>query len=78
MSNFALRIPEDLKAEASALATSSGQSLNQFINNALTSKVAVQKEAERYFAHRAARSDGKGRKILDRAGKGNKPRSDDV
>ena len=77
MANFALRIPDDLKAEASELAAASGQSLNQLIANALASKVAADKAANRYFAARKAKATGKAQEILKKSGVGNPPRSGD-
>lgn len=78
MGNFALRLPDDLKAEATALANASGQSLNQLITNALSSKVSADKAATRYFEAKSRSATGKAKAILDRAGVGNEPRPDDT
>ncbi len=78
MANFALRIPDDLKAEATDLARATGQSLNQLIANALSSKVAADKAAKRYFEGRGKNSAESAQSILARAGVGNSPRPDDV
>lgn len=78
MSGFPLRLPEDLKQQASAQAEAAGVSLNQYIATALAARVGAQAEAGRYFATRAARAvPGRARAILDRAGRGNPPRPDD-
>ncbi len=78
MSTFPLRLPEDLKAEASAQAACAGVSLNQYIAVALASRVGAQAEAERYFSQRAARAvPGRAKTILARAGKRAKPRPED-
>jgi len=76
MSNFALRLPDDLKEDAAELAKETGVSLNQFITNSLVGKVAAQKEASRFFKARAGRVAGgteRLREILVRAGAGNPP-----
>jgi hypothetical protein len=79
MSNFALRLPEDLKDEAARQADSLGISLNQFVVAALASRVGAQAEAARYFAARAARvQPGTAKAILARVGQGVSPRPDDV
>jgi len=78
MTVFALRLPEDLKAEAAAQAEKAGLSLNQYIATALAARVGAQAEAERYFAVRGARAKpGEAIEILKRAGAGNPPRDDD-
>ena len=78
MSVFALRLPDDLKAEAAAQAEKAGLSLNQYIASALSARVGAQAEAERYFALRSSRTEpGEALKILERAGLGNLPREDD-
>ncbi|HEY0833638.1 MAG TPA: toxin-antitoxin system HicB family antitoxin [Azospirillum sp.] len=78
MSTFPLRIPDDLKKEASAQAEAAGVSLNQYIATALASRVGAQAEAERYFAARGARAvRGQAKAILARSGRGNPPRDDD-
>ncbi|OYQ33531.1 toxin-antitoxin system HicB family antitoxin [Niveispirillum lacus] len=78
MSSFPLRIPDDLKAEATRLAEMTGVSLNQYVATALASRVGAQVEAERYFAARGARAvPGRAKEILARSGVGNQPRDDD-
>jgi len=78
MSVFALRLPEDLKAQAAEQAEKAGLSLNQYIASALSARVGAQAEAERYFALRGARAKpGEALRILDRAGVNNTPRDDD-
>lgn len=78
MSTFPLRIPDDLKKEASVQAEAAGVSLNQYIATALASRVGAQAEAERYFAARGARAvRGRAKEILTRSGTGNPPREDD-
>ncbi|HIJ61386.1 MAG TPA: toxin-antitoxin system HicB family antitoxin [Rhodospirillaceae bacterium] len=79
MSVFALRLPDDLKAEAAAQAEKVGLSLNQYIASALSARVGAQAEAERYFALRGARAvPGEAMEILNRAGIYNPPREDDL
>jgi hypothetical protein len=79
MTGFPLRIPEDLKARATAQAEAAGVSLNQYIAIALASRVGAQAEAERYFAARAGRTErGRAKAILAKAGKRAKPRRGDV
>lgn len=79
MSVFALRLPDDLKAEVTAQAGKAGLSLNQYIASALSARVGAQAEAERYFVQRGARSvPGEALEILSRAGVGNRPREDDA
>ncbi len=81
MSNFALRLPDDLKKEATVLAKEAGMSLNQFINNSIVGKVAVQKEATRFFKSRSRRAEGgieRLTELLDKAGGSNPPRADDL
>ncbi|MCW2245775.1 tetraacyldisaccharide-1-P 4'-kinase [Azospirillum fermentarium] len=79
MSTFPLRIPKDLKKEASAQAEAAGVSLNQYITTALAARVGAQAEAERYFTARASRAvPGQAKAILARSGIGNPPRPDDL
>jgi hypothetical protein len=54
MSVFALRLPDDLKAEAAAQAERVGLSLNQYIVSALSTLVGAQADGERYFSSRGA------------------------
>ncbi len=71
MSNFALKIPDDLKAEATQLAEEAGISLNQFINNAIVSKVATQKETALFFKTRTSRAtsgENRLKSLLNKAG----------
>lgn len=78
MSVFALRLPDELKAEAAAQAEKAGLSLNQYIASALSARVGAQAEAERYFSLRGARvKRGRALEILERAGLDNPPRDDD-
>lgn len=78
MSTFPLRIPDDLKKEATAQAEAAGVSLNQYIATALAARVGAQGEAARTFAARGARAvRGQAKEILGRSGIGNPPRDDD-
>ncbi len=79
MSVFALRLPEDLKEEAARAAEAAGISLNQYIALAIAGRVGARREAQRYFAARAARTaPGRAKEILAKAGLGNPPRPDDI
>lgn len=72
-SNFALRVPPTLLAEARKAADSEGVALNQLINIALAEKISGMRTQE-YFEERARRADpGKVTRILARIGKGNPP-----
>jgi hypothetical protein len=72
-SNFALRVPPTLLAEARRAAESEGVALNQLITLALAEKVSAMR-TEEYFEERARRADPeKVRRILARVGKGNPP-----
>jgi hypothetical protein len=72
-SNFALRLQPSLLEEARKAAESEGVALNQLINVAVAEKVSALRTQE-YFAQRARRSDRRETlRILDRAGKGNRP-----
>ncbi len=72
-SNFALRVPPTLLAEARKAAESEGVALNQLITLALAEKVSAMR-TEEYFEGRARRADpAKVRRILARVGKGNPP-----
>ena len=78
MSSFPLRLPEDLKEQASAQAAQAGVSLNQYIAIALATRVGAQAEAERYFAARGARAkSGQAKSLLAKAGKRTKLRPAD-
>ncbi len=78
MSGFALRLPDDLKQEATRQAESLGVSLNQFLVSAVASRVGAQAEATRYFAARAARvQPGTAKEILAGIGQDVPPRDDD-
>ena len=78
MSNFALRLPDDIKQEATRQAQAQGVSLNQYLVSAVASRVGAQAEATRYFAARAARvQPGTAKEILARVGQGVPPREDD-
>lgn len=55
-SNYALRLPQSLKAGAELAAREDGSTLNQFIVSAVAEKLAAMKTAD-YFAERARRGD---------------------
>lgn len=72
-SNFALRVPPTLLAEARKAAESEGVALNQLITLALAEKVSAMR-TEEYFEERARRANpAKASRILARVGKGNPP-----
>jgi hypothetical protein len=72
-SNFALRVPPSLLAEARKAAESEGVALNQLITLALAEKVSAMR-TEEYFEERARRADPtRVSRILARVGKGNPP-----
>jgi len=72
-SNFALRVPPTLLAEARKAAESEGVALNQLITLALAEKVSAMR-TEEYFEERARRANpAKVSRILARLGKGNPP-----
>jgi HicB family len=72
-SNFALRVPPTLLAEARKAAESEGVALNQLITLALAEKVSAIRPEE-YFEERARRANpSKVSRILSRVGKGNPP-----
>jgi hypothetical protein len=72
-SNFALRVPPTLLAEARKAAESEGVALNQLITLALAEKVSAMR-TEEYFEERARRADpARVSRILARVGKGNPP-----
>jgi hypothetical protein len=72
-SNFALRVPPTLLAEARKAAESEGVALNQLITLALAEKVSAMR-TEEYFEERARRANpAKVSRILARVGKGNPP-----
>jgi HicB family len=72
-SNFALRLQPSLLEEARKAAESEGVALNQLINVAVAEKVSSLRTQE-YFRDRASRSDRReALRILNRAGKGNRP-----
>ncbi len=72
-SNFALRVPPTLLAEARKAAESEGVALNQLITLALAEKVSAMR-TEEYFEERARRADpARVKRILARVGKGNPP-----
>ena len=79
MSQFPLRMPDDLKDEAARQAAALGVSLNQFMVGAVATRVGAQAEAGRYFAARAARvQPGAAKAILSRIGQDVEPRPDDA
>jgi HicB family len=72
-SNFALRVPPTLLAEARKAAESEGVALNQLITLALAEKVSAMR-TEEYFEERARRADpARVSRILARVGKENSP-----
>src|SRR5271165_554551 len=72
-SNFALRVPPSLMAEARKTALAEGIALNQLITLALAEKISAIR-TEEYFEERARRADPeKVDRILARVGKGNPP-----
>ena len=72
-SNFALRVPPSLLAEARKAAESEGVALNQLITLALAEKVSAMR-TEDYFEERAGRANSaKVNRILARVGKGKPP-----
>lgn len=72
-SNFALRVPPTLLAEARKAAESEGVALNQLITLALAEKVSAMR-TEEYFEERSRRADPAAvSRILARVGKGNPP-----
>jgi len=72
-SNFALRLQPSLLEEARKAAEAEGVALNQLINVAVAEKISALRTQE-YFAERARRANRKETlRILDRAGKGNRP-----
>jgi hypothetical protein len=78
MSSFPLRLPDDLREQASAQAEAAGVSLNQYIAVAVAARVGAQAEAERYFVSRARRATpGSAKKILAKAGRRTKLRTGD-
>lgn len=72
-SNVALRLQPSLFEEAKRVAQAEGVALNQFINVAVAEKLSALR-TEDYFQERAARADvGRAKRILKKAGRGNKP-----
>jgi hypothetical protein len=72
-SNFALRVPPTLLAEARKAAEAEGVALNQLITLALAEKISAIR-TEDYFRERAAKADSdKVRNILARVGRENPP-----
>ena len=68
-SNYALRLPTSLKAEAEKLGAAEGTTLNQLINIAVAEKIAALKTVD-YLAARGARANiPRALKILKKAGK---------
>ena len=68
-SNYALRLPASLKAEAERLAAADGTTLNQLINMAVAEKISALKTAA-YIAERGARADvPRALKLLRKAGR---------
>ncbi len=78
MSTFPFRMPEELKAAATAQAERAGISMNQYLLSIVAARVGAQSEAERYFSTRAARAvSGCAKETLARAGVGQAPETDD-
>ena len=76
-SNYALRLPASLKAEAEKLAAAEGTTLNQFINVAVAEKISALRTAD-YFQERAARPDiPAALALLDHMGTDEPPREGD-
>ncbi|HYL64716.1 MAG TPA: toxin-antitoxin system HicB family antitoxin [Candidatus Methylomirabilis sp.] len=72
-SNFALRLPPSLMAEARKAAETDGIALNQLIMLALAEKVSAMR-TEEFFEERARHADPRRvDRILSRLGKGNPP-----
>lgn len=72
-SNFALRLPPHLLAEARKLAEAEGIALNQLISTSVAEKLSALR-TEDYFRERAARADIPGAlRVLERAGGSNPP-----
>ena len=72
-SNFALRLPPHLLAEARKLAEAEGIALNQLISTSVAEKLSALR-TEDYFRERAARADIPGAlRVLERAGGDNPP-----
>jgi HicB family len=72
-SNFALRVPPNLLAEARKAADSEGLALNQLITLALAEKVSAMRTLA-YFEERVRRADpAKADEVWARVGKGNPP-----
>ncbi len=68
-SRIQLRLPEDMKAEATRQAELSGISLNLFVATALAARLGAQAEAERYFAARGSRTTpARAKALLSRLG----------
>lgn len=76
-SNVALRLQASLLEEARRVSETEGVALNQFINVAVAEKLSALR-TEDYFRDRAARANiTKVKRILKRAGKGNRPQPGD-
>ena len=72
-SNFALRLQPSLLEELRKTAELEGVALNQLINVAVAEKVSALR-TEEYFRERGRRADrAETLRILERAGKGNRP-----
>ncbi len=68
-SNYALRLPASLKAEAERIAAEEGTTLNQLINMAVAEKISALKTAD-YIAVRGGRGNPRrALKLLRRAGR---------
>ena len=72
-SNYALRMPASLKAEAERIAAADGTTLNQLINMAVAEKISALKTAA-YITGRGARADvDQALALLARAGRDGPP-----
>ena len=78
-SNYALRLPASLKAEAEKIAAAEGTTLSQLINMAVAEKVSALKTADYLFKRGARAKSGRGLKVLRKAGsKGVVAKGDEV
>ena len=76
-SNYALRLPASLKAEAERIAAADGTTLNQLINMAIAEKISALRTAT-YLAERGSHADVPAvLKLLRKAGKKGPPETGD-
>lgn len=72
-SNYALRLPASLKAEAERIAAADGTTLNQLINMAVAEKISALKTAD-YIAQRSKRADiARALELLGKSGRDEPP-----